>query len=141
MSVSFRIFPERGLVFVRYAGFARLQETLEAFGRYAADPDCRPGQKQLVDLSGVTGFEPDFTKLMEIQARKADVFAAEGVETLMVYFAPDKASKEIAQLALRSWEPFDFVIALVQEDEAQALELLGQPERSLDDLWERAPED
>lgn len=140
MPVSFRIFPERGLVLVRYAGFARLQETLEAFGRYAAHPDCRPGQKQLVDLSGVTGFEPDFAKLMEIQAHKADVFAAEGVETLMVYLAPDKASKEIAQLALRSWEPFDFVIALVQEDEAQALELLGQPERSLDELWARAPE-
>lgn len=135
MSVSFRVFPERGLVFVRYVGFARLQETLETFGRYAADPDCRPGQKQLVDLSGITGFDPNFTKLMEIQARKADVFGAEGSQTLMVYYAPDKATKELARLALRSWEPFDSVVALVQEDEAQALELLGQPERSLDALW------
>ena len=140
MSVAFHIFPERGLVFVRYTGFARLSDTLAAFGRYAAHPDSRPGQKQLVDLSGITGYELDFTKLMEIQARKADVFAAEGAETLMVYVAPSKETQELAQLVLRSWEPFDSVVALIQEDEAQALELLGQPERSLDALWARAGE-
>lgn len=141
MSVSFRIFPNRGLVFVRYAGFARLDDTLAAFAEYARHPDCRPGQKQLVDLSGITGYEADFTKLMEIQAKKADVFAAEGVETLMVYFAPGQKLRDLAQLVMRSWEPFDSVVALIQDDEAQALELLGQPERSFDALWELAQED
>ncbi|TDK49882.1 hypothetical protein [Antarcticimicrobium luteum] len=140
MSVSFRIFPDRGLVVVRYRGFARLDDTLAAFAEYAAHPESRPGQKQLVDLSGISGYETDFTKLMEVQARKADVFAAEGAETLMVYLAPSKQTRDLAQLVLRSWEPFDSVIALIQEDEAQALELLGQPERSLDALWALASE-
>ena len=140
MSVSFRIFPDRGLVFVRYDGFARLAGTLAAFAEYARHPDCHPGQKQLVDLSGITGYEADFTKLMEVQANKADVFAAEGVETLMVYFAPGQELRDLAQLVMRSWEPFDSVVALIQDDEAQALELLGQPERSFDALWELAQE-
>lgn len=141
MSVSFRIFPDRGLVFVRYQGFAKLEDTLAAFAEYACHPDCAPGQKQLVDLSGITGFDRDFPKLMEVQARKADVFAANGVETLMVYYAPTKLTKEIARLVLRSWEPFDSIVALIQEDEAQALELLGLSERSFEAIWEHADED
>lgn len=140
MSVSFRIYPERGLVFVRYEGFLRLKDTLGAFAEYARHPDCRPGQKQLVDFTRVTGYEKDFTRLMEVQAHKVDVFAAEGAETLMVYVAPHQLSKELARLVLRSWEPFDSVVALIQEDEADALELLGQPERGLDSLWELTPE-
>jgi len=140
MSVSFRIFPDRGLVFVRYSGILQLEDTMKAFADYARHPDCHPGQKQLVDLSGVTEYEQDFVKLMEIQAQKSDVFGDEGTETLMVYVAPSKLGKQLAQLALRSWEPFDSVVALVQEDEAHALELLGQPERRLDDLWSIAKE-
>lgn len=140
MPVSFRIFPERGPVFVRYAGFAKLDDTLAAFADYALHPNYKPGQKQLVDLSGITGYEKDFTKLMKIQAQKVDVFAAEGAETLMVYVAPTPLAKDLSRLVLRSWEPFDAVVALVQEDEAHALELLGQPEHSLDALWERARE-
>ncbi|MDX2483911.1 MAG: hypothetical protein QNK42_09685 [Pseudodonghicola sp.] len=117
-----------------------MEDTLAAFADYARDPDCKPGQKQLVDLSKITGYEPDFTKMMQVQANKADVFVAEGAETLMVYYAPNKLTQDLARLALRSWEPFDYIVALVQEDDAQALELLGQPERSLDALWALAPE-
>ncbi|GHG87550.1 hypothetical protein [Pseudodonghicola xiamenensis] len=138
MSLSFRLFPNRGLVYVRYEGFARLDDTLQAFARYAADPRTRPGQKQLVDLAAVTGYEQDFTKLMQIQAQKADVFAANGVQTLMVYYAPTPLARDFANLALRSWNSFDVVVALIQNDEAQSLELLGQPERSFSDLLQNA---
>ena len=140
MSVSFRIFPDRGLVFIRYSGVLRLEDTMKAFADYARHPDCHPGQKQLVDLSGVTGFEQDFVKLMEVQAQKSEVFGNEGAETLMVYVAPHPLGKKLARLVLRSWEPFDSVVALVQEDETHALELLGQPEQQLDELWTIAKE-
>lgn len=141
MSVSFHIFPDRGLVYVHYAGFARLDDTMAAFAAYAAHPDTRRGQKQLVDLSAVTGYEQDFTKLMHVQAQKAGVFTDDGIQTLMVYFAPTPLSRDLARLVLRSWEPFDSVIALIQEDEAQSLELLGQPERSFADLLQHMNED
>ncbi|GAA6202250.1 hypothetical protein [Aquicoccus sp. SU-CL01552] len=140
MSVSFRILPDRGLVFVRYAGVLRLEDTMNAFAEYARHPDCRPGQKQLVDLSAVTDVEQDFVQLMQVQAQKSEVFGDEGAETLMVYVAPHHLGKQLARNILRSWEPFDSVVALVQEDEAHALELLGQPERQLDELWSIAKE-
>jgi len=141
MSVTYRILPDRGLVYVRYEGYTRLDDTLALFARYAVDPQMRPGQKQLVDLSAITGFEQDFTKLMQVQAQKVDVFATGGVQTLLVYYAPTPLGRELAGLALRSWEPFDAVIALIQEDEAQSLELLGQREHSFAELLQHASED
>ena len=138
MSVSFKILPERGLVYVRYDGHAAVADTLRVFAEYARHPDCRPGQKQLVDLSGIASFETDFAKLLELQARKADVFMAEGVQTLIVYHAPTPETRRMARLIERSWEPFSSVVALVQEDEANALALLGQRETRFSDLLEGA---
>lgn len=130
MSVSFRIFPRRGLVYVRYTGFARLQDTFAAFGEYMQHPDCRPGQKQLVDLSEVTGFEPDYAELLKLQAMKADIFAAGGGETLIAYYAPNDAVLRMAELVVRSWEDVPGVVPLVMQTEAEALAVLGQREDS-----------
>jgi hypothetical protein len=138
MPVSFRILPERGLVFVRYTGFAVLDESSQVFGQYAAHPDFQPGQKQLVDLSGVTGMERDYVKLFALQARKADAFLGTGAQTLLVYFAPTPIAMDLAEAIIRSWEPSGAVIPLIQEDESDALKLLGQPERSFEELLQGA---
>ncbi len=132
MSVSFQIFPTRGLVYVRYDGFVDLNESLAAFGDYMRHPDCKPGQKQLVDLSAVTGFERDFSKMLKMQATKVDLFSKGGVETLIVYYAPSRMAQDMARLIVPSWEPFDGVVPLIQDSEANALALLGQREDSFD---------
>ena len=138
MPVTFHIFKDRGLVYVKYEGFARVEETMCAFGEYAQHPDCRPGQKQLVDLSGVEGFERNYAELMKLQARKADVFNDGAAQTLIVYYAPNPEVYEMALLVERSWEPFPAVVSLVQQNEADALALLGQPESSFAELLESA---
>lgn len=138
MSVTFQILPRRGLVYVRYEGFARLADSFAAFGQYAAHPDRRPGQKQLVDLAGLTGLEKDYAKLFELQAKKAEVFLAGEAQTLLVYHAPNELSYGMARMILRSWEPIRSVIPLIQQTEAGALELLGQPETSFAEMLERA---
>ncbi len=137
MSVTFHILKSRGLVYVRYTGFARVEESLRAFGAYAQHPDCRPGQKQLVDLSGVTGFERNYAELFKLQALKAEVFNDGATQTLIAYYAPDPTVYAMARLIERSWEPFPSVVSLVQQDEADALALLGQPEKSFAELLER----
>jgi hypothetical protein len=138
MPVSFKIFRDRGLVYVKYEGFALLDESARTFAAYAAHPEFRPGQKQLVDLAGVTGIEKDYVKLFALQARKADVFLGTGVQTLLVYYAPTEISLNMAEAVIKSWEPSGAVIPLVQEDEAETLQLLGQPERSFDALLQAA---
>ncbi|CUH62576.1 hypothetical protein TG4357_00187 [Thalassovita gelatinovora] len=136
MSVSFRIIPPRGLVYVRYEGNINTADSAATFNDYAHHPDCRPGQKQLIDLACVTGFDGDFPKLMELQARKADVFLAEGVQTLAVYYAPSPLTRKIAQMIERSWEPFPGVVAVIQDTEAGALSILGMQMKSFEELLE-----
>jgi hypothetical protein len=40
----------------------------------------------------------------------------------------------MCNMIVRSWEPFDSVVALVMEDEAQALSVLGLAETSITQL-------
>ena len=134
MPVSFRILPERGLVYVRYTGRAAVADSTTAFAQYAAHPDFAPGQKQLVDLSGVTDMERDFPALMAHQAQKAAAFMPAGAQALMVYFAPTEIAQRMARTILRSWDGIDAVAAVLTEDEAQALSILGLPETGFDEL-------
>ncbi|MEL7092356.1 MAG: hypothetical protein AAFN94_11535 [Pseudomonadota bacterium] len=135
MPLDFRIFPERGLVVVRYEGMARVADTMRVFGEYAAHPDFSPGQKQLVDLTALTDYERDFAAVMELQAAKADHLAGPGAQSLIVYLAPGPVAREMSALITRSWEDVDAVIACILESEAEALEVLGQKERSLAELY------
>lgn len=137
MSLTFQILPDRGLVYVNYEGFIDVDSTMIAFGEYMQHPDCRPGQKQLVDMRKVTGFEQDYTKLMAVQAQKAEQFTGNGMETLMVYLVDDLAHGDLARVIIQSWDGLDGVVARIQTVEADALELLGQPERSIKTLLER----
>lgn len=134
MSVSFQILPERGLVYVRYQGRVCLDDTISAFADYARHPDQRPGLKQFVDLTAVEEIETDFAKLMAVQAQKAGTFMEGASETLMVYLATTSLSQKMAQMIVRSWEPFPAVVPLVIDDEAEALSILGLPVSSVAEL-------
>lgn len=138
MSVTFRIIPTIGLVYVRYDGHANMTDTLQAFAIYAQHPDFRPGQKQFVDLSALSGWDEDYLELMKAQAKKAEVFTGNNSETLIVYFAPTDIGKKLARLALRSWEPFPSVVPILQDNESEALSILGLPQSSLDQLLSAA---
>ncbi|MBR9843001.1 MAG: hypothetical protein GYB25_07565 [Rhodobacteraceae bacterium] len=140
MSVTYTILKEHGLVYVKYKGVVRIKDTMETFARYAGDPDCRPGQKQFVDLSKITEVEQDFAKLMEIQAKKAEVFMAGGAQTIMVYYAPTALGQRMGGIIVRSWEPFASVVALVIDSETEALSVLGLRETRIDDLIGHIPE-
>lgn len=134
MSVSYRILKSRGIVYVRYQGMVRIRESMELFGEYAQHPDCRPGQKQFVDLSEVTDVERDYSKIMEMQAMKTDVFMAGGAQPIIIYFAPTETARAMAGLIIKSWEPFSSVVPLIIEDEAEALNILGLEEQSIAQL-------
>ncbi len=138
MPVTYKIYKDLGLVHVRYSGFGLLDESFEAIERYLRDPGYRPGQKQLVDMSELTGYERDYTRLFEMQALKADAFLP-GPETLLVYYTPTGPSKEVGRLIMRSWEDVGTsVVPVILEDEAEVLSVLGLDVASLDELTKRA---
>ena len=135
MPGTFRIFPDHGLVYVRYDGHILHDDTVALMSRYNQDPLARPGYKQLVDLSRVTSFEQDFPRLMRIQAEKLDIILRGVPQTLMVYLAPTKMSQDMARFVVRSWNGLSGLVISVQTTEEQALSILGLPEPSIEALF------
>lgn len=134
MPVSFHILPDRALAYVRFEGLITVPEAGAAFAEYAAHPDMRPDQRHLLDLSRVTGWTKDFAALLELHAAQLDVLLEATHEILYVYYAPDDPARSLAQMAVRSWDEVPGVIATLQENEAGALNILGQPETTIDAL-------
>ncbi|MBT0957025.1 hypothetical protein IV417_06490 [Alphaproteobacteria bacterium KMM 3653] len=140
MPVEFTIFPRRGLVVVRFFGFVAIDDILEATRAYISHPDYVAGQKQLVDMAGVSGFENDPVRFMQMQAGKAKRLAASGLQSIVVYIAPTEISRECSAMFVRSWKKLETVVPLVQDTEAQALALMGQPEESIAELMNASAE-
>lgn len=130
MPVSYRILPARGLVFVRFEGRITVDEAGAAFAAFTRDPDRGPVHKHLLDFSGVTGWTADFPGLMRLHAGQLDVLRDAHQEILYVYHAPEGPARPLARVLLPSWEEVPGVVALLQDTEAGALDLLGQPETS-----------
>jgi hypothetical protein len=136
MPVRFHILPERGLVVVRYSGFATINDTMAATKAYLAHPDYSAGQKQLVDMTQITGYEKDYVRFMNMQAAKAGRLATAGVQSLVVYIANTPESLDVSAMFIRSWIDVDAVVPMLQHTEADALTILGQPEDTIDVLLE-----
>ncbi|MBF9060702.1 hypothetical protein HKCCSP123_16090 [Rhodobacterales bacterium HKCCSP123] len=134
MPVQFRILSDHGLVYVEYSGHACVQDGIEAFSSYMNHDDRRPGQRHLVDLSGVTGFEQDFPRLFEFQAGKAAAFMTGPDPVMLVYLAPNNTSLKMARLIQRSWEGLDGAVVRVATDWPGAMDILGLPRDALDDV-------
>jgi hypothetical protein len=134
VSVQVSILPDIGLVYIRYPERMSLDESGAAFSDYLAHPDFRPGQKQLIDLSAITEWDEDFTKLLALQARKADAFHQPPHVTLLAMIAPTAKAQKIANWISRSWDGIDTVAYLVAESEAEALALLGIRAERVDEL-------
>lgn len=134
MPVGFVILPQRNLAIFTYSGEVTFQESSDVVASAATHPDHRPGMRQLCDLSRVTGVEHDFPELLKMQARMAESLLTRPNELIVVFYAPTRAGQELVQMARRSWEGLNSVIVLSQEDECEALALLGLPEKTLASL-------
>jgi hypothetical protein len=134
LPLTFRILPDLGLSYVRYAGHVTVAEAAEAIAAYFAHPDFRPGQKQLVDLAAVTSFERNYPELLALQAAKLERFGAAGADMLLAYHAPGQLARDMAMLIVRSWDGMPGVVARVLAAEHECLALLGLPHATFDDL-------
>lgn len=134
MPVSFKILPDRALAYVRFEGVITVPEASAAFADYAADPEMRPDQRHLLDMSRVTGWTTDFPALFELHASQLDVLMTAQHEILWVYFAPAEPARSLVQLAVRSWGEVPGLIVTLEENEAGALEILGLRENTIEAL-------
>ncbi|MAM61186.1 hypothetical protein [Maritimibacter sp. UBA3975] len=129
MPVQFRILPEINLTYVEYTGRMVVQESVDVFRAYLRHPDFRPGQKHLIDLSGVTDWERDYAEIMSMQAMTAEGLYDPAHPTVVVAVAPTKMTRTVANLVNRTWDRVNGVRFLAARSEEEALELLGLPAR------------
>lgn len=138
MPVDVHILPKHGLVVARFHGHVRLEECLASAQGYAQHPDCRPGQNQLIDLSGMTSYERDLVQIMALMAKLPDHLLAPGAEPMVVYLAPSAVAQEVTTFVLKSMAGIGGVSVSAVADEEHALEVMGLPERRLADLLAKA---
>lgn len=138
MAVDFRIVPSRGMVVVTYSGMAGVDETRRAFEAYVRHPEFRPGQRHLFDVRAVTEVDKDFAAFFALQAKLVEVYGQASADQLAVFLIGSPAGQEMAMMAAKTWDMDGSIVIRILETEAQALEVLGQPERSLADLLRAA---
>lgn len=131
MPVEFHIFAQRNLVLARFTGHILTVDSLSSARAYAKHPNARPGQNQLIDLSGVVSYERNFVRLMAMMAQLPDYLLPTGANPLIVYLAPTPVSQKIANILMKSMAGITGVSASVVAHEEHALEILGQPEHSM----------
>lgn len=134
MPVTFQILPQRQLILFCYKGLITLQESMDIVAAAAAHPAYRPWMRQLCDLSGVTGVERDFPKLLKMQARILEDLDPGAEDLMVLFYAPTGPGQEMAHMAQKSWEGLNSVIVRIQDSEAAVMDLLGLAEARLEDL-------
>lgn len=134
MPLTYTIMPDLGMVYVRYWGVTSVQETVDMFAQFSADPASSPDLKHLVDLAGVVEYERSFPELMKLQAQKADTIMQSSSPVILVYYAPTRLSLTMARMILRSWDGLGSVVGRVAQTEEQALDMLGTGMKRFADL-------
>jgi len=139
MPVRVDILASGGVVYVRFDGVVRMDEIGRSMRAYGSHPDFRPGQKQLVDLSRVTGIALDHTGIMSLMAEGMGTLVQPGQEMLLVFWAPTREGQAAARMVTRSWDGNAGVVTRVVTDEAEALAILGLQTTSIAALLAEVP--
>lgn len=114
-----------------------MHETAMMMARYFADPEFRPAQKQLVDLSRATALDNRFVEMMALHARTAEIITPTA-ETLLAYFAPTPLASRLARTGFNAWTQVPGVVARIVADERAVADFLGLPFDALSNLLDPA---
>lgn len=133
MPITYSILSDRDLAVVVYEGEILAAERAQVIDDVVRHRSFRPDQMHLVDLSAVTGWETDLERGVSPGEVRADWTRGDR-QTLCVYYAPTARSQTLAGILARAWEGNPGVVALVLDDEAEALAILGQTEMRVAEL-------
>ena len=134
MPTVLEILPDRGIVYMRQSGHLMVADSQKALADYARHPQARPGQQCLVDFSGVTSIERDWTKVMALQAEVAETMLPRTQEMLLIFYAPTPLTLELASVIVNSWDGVPDILPRIAQREDEALAILGLPETRIADL-------
>ena len=129
MPSQFQILPDRNLVYIRHFGHVTVAGVAESFAHFVDDPDMRPGQNHLSDFSEITTFETDHLEIMQLMARIAADLTSHVEHQFLVLYGPSGPGHDLLRAIRRSWDGQPGMTLRIAGSEAEALDMLGLPER------------
>ncbi|MDB2369122.1 hypothetical protein N9V68_00855 [Octadecabacter sp.] len=124
MPYSSKIFPDIGLVYVRYWGVANIETTQASILACASDPEFRPDMRHFFDVSGVTRVNADVAEVMKMQAKLAEVYRALNIDYFAVFLAPDGPPRQMAEMARKSWDAMPYMTMRILDTYDAVVEVL-----------------
>lgn len=140
MPINITIFETMNLAHVRFQGYATAAESSDAFQAYLNHPKSRPDQNNIVDLSRVTEFDPEYAKISQFHAQMDAGVAFVKATPIYVHIANTPVSKRMAQLTMNALSVSPNITVRVVETEEHALEVLGLPYKTMAQLYEAQTE-
>lgn len=131
MPADYRVIEAKGLVYVKFWGHLAMQHVADCLERFSKEPASLTYARHLVDFSEITAYDDDVVKILEMQARLAEVFTGDMDQWIFAYFAPTHVSRELANFGIRAWSGVDQVVIRMTANESDSFDILGLPDRTI----------
>lgn len=128
MPGDFKIFADRRLVYLNFSGDACIEDCLETISGLFASPEWRSDYAVLIDNSGITSYQGDFSELQRFCGRLRDSGALGTATMEIAYYAPSDLGFGIARMTQQVLSARLPLEIHVFREEAPALAKLGQRE-------------
>ena len=131
------VIAARNILYIRQHGVIEFHQSLAHFEGWCDSPQFRPHYHWLMDFSELTDIDPDPVPMMAFQARIAIRLPVMRHPPFFVLHAPLScgAGRVAAMNIHKAWNGLDVRLPRLSETEEEALDILGQPERSFAALF------
>ncbi|MFW2545168.1 hypothetical protein ACN2XU_21275 [Primorskyibacter sp. 2E107] len=131
MTISLSIHPDRRLAFFRFHGNVDTRQGVEVFERYIASPEFSSEFKMLTDTSDLETVETGYRSMLSSILGLRRSLRTFQTPVRSVIYARSDVFFGLARILEQIQNPMSKISIVVTRDEAEALRLAGQPERSM----------
>lgn len=134
MPINYVISLNLDLVYARWEGHVDFDQFVGNFQRYLKDDNYRAGRPELLDLSGITEMDINFSLVRTILRQVNDQSPEAKVQTLTVIYAPGETVFGMGRMYQTLAEMAGGIRVELFTQERPCLEALGLPYETFADL-------
>jgi len=135
MGFEVNVSKELKLVYTKYFGFVKRQETEQALFATLEHPEYLPGMSELTDLSMVEGTELSSETIGDHTSQVAAYYEMQAKFTAHYVFAPTDLGFELAQAHRKlAQQSIDNLTLNIFRNEAETLKTMGRSEATIAEL-------
>ncbi|MCF2872770.1 hypothetical protein L0664_17010 [Octadecabacter sp. G9-8] len=125
MPVTYKIFHDPILVFIRYFGHVTLPDIAQALKQFSKEGANYQGQPHFFDFSRVTSYDVDYNEFFKLIGHLADAYPQSTGEHLFVFFAPDGPPADLSAILRVPYAQSPTLLVRIARTPEQAFDILG----------------